>query len=192
MLRPHSQPAASVCLAIPSPPLSKAKPAVGGPLFAWGQDVGPAGFGRCLWNFLQRWGWQESQQRGETVSSVSLGAVLSPRAALSPLSVPHGCTGPSGCPPRLHHPHLVPSKAAPAPLSIPQGSREKGPLPEPPPYRCRVSGPFATLIPRAPGSTAWLPGPAASFEPFPRLGCPPDRAQPATVACRTELQPSTK
>lgn len=63
--------------------------AVQGPVFARGRGVGPAGFGRCLWNFLQRGRWQESQQRGETVSALRLALCL-PGAALSLLGVPQG------------------------------------------------------------------------------------------------------
>lgn len=102
--------------------------------------------------------------------------------ALSPLSVT----------PKLHWPFWLSPEASPALLAVPQGGREKRDTAWTLSLSLQGLGLFATLTPRAHGSTAWLPGPAASFEPFPRLGCPPGGMQPATVACRTELQPSTK
>lgn len=72
MLRPHARPVGLECLAISSSLLPKGKRAMRGPMFAWGQGMGPVGFGRCLWNFLQRGPWQESQQGGETVSALWL------------------------------------------------------------------------------------------------------------------------
>lgn len=128
-------------LAIPSSTLSKVKPAMRGPLFPWGRDVGPADFGRCLWNFLKRREWQESQQRGETVSFVFA------RASLSFLGVPQGCaipavgcTVPTECTPRLHWPFWLSPEASPAPMAVPQAGREKGTLPGPSPCHCRIWG----------------------------------------------------
>lgn len=134
MLRPHSQPAGSVCLAIPSSPRSNLPcPCLHG-LGMW--DL-RALAGAC--------GISSRDGDGRKVSKEGkLSALVSPRAALSFLCVP-------------------------------RDGREKGPLSEPPPCRCRVLGPFAPLIPRAQGNTASLPGPTASSEPFSRLGCPAGR-----------------
>lgn len=166
-------------MAIPSSPLPKVNPAVGGPLFSWGWNVGPAGFGRCMWNFLQRQGWQGGLQRGETVSSVLSFLGVPQGCAIPAMDVPQGCTVLSGCPPGLHQPHWVSPRvtgrrgrflnplpvtagfwgrfppSSPVSRGAPRGCQD--PLPHPSPF------PGWAALPTEPSLPLWLV--AQSFSP---------------------------
>lgn len=69
------------------------------------------------------------------------------------LCVPQGCTVPSGCPP--------------APPGVPEGGRERGPLPEPPPCRCRVWGRLPPSSPVPTGTPCGCQHPLPHSSPFP-------------------------